>query len=150
MQSLELFFVRFLSLLFLAQLSNVGTISGNFELNTCLRMIFGNSAAMGTRNKLHVSKYLFTQISGFNCRQQSNCHFLQSNFSGKDFQYVKMLVCEFSAVSSDFRRSSNFDANNKHALKSISCIWKSSITIHSNVDKSKSSLHFSSINLVIS
>ena len=103
MQSQESFLMRSLSLLFLAQFSNIGTISGNFELNTCLWMIFGKYAAMGSQNKLHVWKYLFTQISGSKYRQQSNCHFLLTiKFNGKNFQHVKMLVCDFQMFPAIF------------------------------------------------
>jgi len=53
---------------------------------------------------------------------------------------LKCLFHGFSIISSDFCKSTNFDTHNKDALKSISCIWKSSMSIHSNADKSKSSL----------
>jgi len=51
--------------------------------------------------------------------------FRQSNFSGKDFQHAIMFVWVFSIVSSDFRKSTNFDTHSKDALKSISCFDKS-------------------------
>ena len=49
--------------------------------------------------------------------------FRQLTFSGKDSQHVKMFVCLFAIVSSNFRKSTNFDVHNK----SISFIWKLSL-----------------------
>ena len=46
--------MRSLSLLFLAQLCNIETIFGHFRLNTCVSMIFCESATIETNNKLHV------------------------------------------------------------------------------------------------
>ena len=133
--------MRFLFLLFLAHLCrrNLGTIFCHVQFNTSFQMIFHKSDAMGTENKLHISKYLLTRIIGFKCRQRSYCDILQTfEFFQKDSQYVKMFFCMFLSVSSDFRKSKNFDVHYKNALKSISCIRKSSIFIHSNADKFKS------------
>ena len=48
--------------------------------------------------------------------------------------------CLFSFVSRHFRKSTNSFTHNKDALKSIICVWKSPMLIHSKGDECKFSL----------
>jgi len=84
-------------------------------------MIFRKPAAMVTEDELHVLKPLLTH----KCRQQSYCHLLQ----------VKFLQQRFPSRYDDYL--SNVGNQNEDALKLISCVWKSSMSIHSNATKSK-------------